>query len=157
MPESVRIWLEVAHHAAFRIGGWAFVRANAGEVSGTAGGARAIDLERVSLAALAAALAGLPQGVSVELHTASPSVLAIAGRIAAAQAGENPPSENLDLWAQAATALRRVRLATRHAEHAPDTPSAFTAAWADLARDRAKDKGAFTAAIPKPNLAKAGV
>ena len=56
MPESVRIWLEVAHHAAFRIGGWAFVRANAGEVSGTAGGARAIDLERVSLAALAAAL-----------------------------------------------------------------------------------------------------
>jgi hypothetical protein len=45
----------------------------------------------------------------------------------------------------------------RRAEPAPGTPTAFAAAWADLARDRAKDKGAFTAAIPKPNLAKAGV
>ncbi len=26
MPSSVRIWLEVAHHASFRIGGWAFLR-----------------------------------------------------------------------------------------------------------------------------------
>jgi len=157
MPASVRIWLEVAHHAGFRAGGWAFVRRNAGEVSGIAGGARAIDLERTSLAALAAALAGLAQGASVELQSASPSVLAIPGRIAAAEAGENPPTENLDLWAQAVSALRRVRLVTRRSEIAPGAPTAFAAAWADFARDRAKDKGAFTAVIPKPNLAKAGV
>jgi hypothetical protein len=157
MPPSVRIWLEVAHHANFRIGGWAVVRLNAGEVSGTAGGARRFDLEQTSLAAIVAALAGLAQGAGVELQTSSPQVLAIPGRITAAEAGENAPMENLELWAQATTALRRVRLVTRHAELAPDGPTAFAAAWADFARDRAKDKGTFTAVIPKPNLAKAGV
>jgi hypothetical protein len=47
----------------------------------------------------------------------------------------------------------------RRAELTPDaeTPTPFAAAWAEFARDRAKDKGAFTAAIPKQNLAKAGV
>ena len=155
MPAQVRIWLEVAHHASFRIGGWAFVRRDAGEVSGTAGGARQVDLERTSLTAIAAALAGVASGASVELETASPSVLAIPGRVAAAEAGENPPAENLDLWAQVSTALRRVRLVMRKA--APGSPATFAAAWADFARDRAKDKGAFTAAIPRPNLAKAGV
>ena len=155
MPAQVRIWLEVAHHASFRIGGWAFVRRNAGEVSGTAGGARQIDLERTSLAAIAAALAGAEPSANVELLSASKSVLAIPDRLTAAEAGENPPEENLDLWAQASTALRRVRLVMRPAESG--APTAFAAAWADFARDRAKDKGAFTAAIPKPNLAKAGV
>ena len=157
MPASVRIWLEVAHHANFRIGGWAFVRLNAGEVSGTAGGARRFDLERTSLAAIAAALADLAQGAGVELQTSSPQVLAIPGRITAAEAGENAPMENLELWAQATTALSRVRLVTRHAEPASGSPTAFAAAWADFALGRAKDKGSFTAVIPKPNLAKSGV
>lgn len=157
MPASVLIWLEVAHHANFRIGGWASLRVDAGEVSGSAGGARRFDLEQTSLAAIAAALAGLAQGAGVELQTASPAVLAIPGRISAAEAGENAPVENLELGAQAATALRRVRLVTRRAEVAPGAPTAFAAAWADFACVRAKDRGAFTAVIPKPNLAKAGV
>jgi ribonuclease HI len=157
MPAPVRIWLEVAHHAAFRIGGWAFVRLEAGGVSGTAGGERRIDAERTGLMALAAALRDLAPGAAVELHTASPQLLAIPRRIATAEAGETPPTENLDLWAQAATALRRPGFVVRRSEPAPGSPAAFAAAWADLARDRAKDKGAFTAAIPKPNLAKAGV
>jgi hypothetical protein len=157
MPLPVRIWLEIAHHAAFRIGGWAFVRLDAGGLSGTAGGERRIDLERTALAALAAALADLPPGARVELASASPQVLAIPRRLAAAEAGEAPPADNLDLWAQAATALRRTDLVVRRADLAPQTPAAFAAAWADLARDRAKDKGPFTAAIPKANLAKAGV
>ena len=156
MTTPVRIWLEVAHHTAFRIGGWAFVRLDAGEVSGSAGGERRIDVERTSLAAIAAALAGVPQGAIVELQTSSPLLLAIPGRIAAAEAGDNPPTENLDLWAQAATALRRLQLVSRSAEPASGTPTAFAAAWADFARDRAKNKGAFTASIPKQNLAKAG-
>jgi hypothetical protein len=153
----VGIWLEAAHHTAFRIGGWAFVRLDAGEVSGAAGGERRIELERTSLAALAAALGSLPQGAIVELRTSSPLLLAIPGRIAAAEAGDDLPTEDLDLWAQAATALRRLRLVSRSAEPAPGTPTAFAAAWADFARDRAKNKGAFTAPIPKQNLAKAGV
>ena len=157
MPAAVRIWLEVAHHANFRIGGWAFVRLKAGEVSGSAGGARRFDLEQTSLAAIAAALADLAQDAGVELQTSSPEVLAIPGRITAAEAGESAPMENLELWARATTALRRARLVTRRAELAPGSPTAFAAAWADFARDRAKDKGAFTAVIPKPNLAKSGV
>ncbi len=157
MADSVRIWLEVAHHAPFQVGGWSFVRLSGGEISGTAGGARRFDLEQTSLAAIAAALAGLAQGAEVEVRTSSPMVLAIPGRITAAEAGENAPTENLELWAQAATALRRVRLVARRPEPAPGGPTAFAAAWAEFARDRAKDKGPFTAVIPKANLAKVAV
>jgi hypothetical protein len=157
MLAPVRIWLHATHHTSFRVGGWALVRVAAGEVSGTAGGEPRIDLERTALTAVAAALADLPPGAAVELETASPEVLAIPRRIAAAEAGENPPTENLDLWAKAATAIGRVRLVVRRVDLAPKTPAAFAAAWADLARDRAKDKGPFTAAIPRANLAKAGL
>lgn len=157
MTAPVRIWLELAHHAAFRVGGWAFVRTTAGEVSGTAGGERRIDLERTGLMAMTAALAGLPDGAPVELHTSSPLLLGIPRRLADAEAGENPPAENLDLWAQIATAIRQLDLIVRRAQPAPGAPTAFAAAWADLARDRAKDKGPFTSTIPKTNLAKAGV
>jgi ribonuclease HI len=156
MHAPVCIWLEVAHHQAFRIGGWAFVRLEAGAVSGTAGGERRIDLARTGLAALVAALRDLKPGASVELHTSSPEVLAIPRRIAGADMGENPPTDNLDLWAQAAATLRRLDVHMRPAELAPRSVSAFAAAWADLAHDRAKDKGAFSSAIPKPNLAKLG-
>jgi hypothetical protein len=157
MPAPVRIWLEVSHHAAFRVGGWAFVRQTAGAVSGTAGGERRVDPERTALAAIAAALSGLAPGEAAELLTASPAVLALPGRVAAAEAGQSPPTEDLALWAQAAAALRRPGLVVGRASPAPQTPTSFAAAWADLACDRAKAKGAFTAAIPKHNLAKAGV
>jgi len=157
MHAPVRIWLEVAHHQAFRVGGWAFVRLKGGEVSGAAGGERRIDPERTALAAIAAALRNLAPGTSVELHTSSSQLLAIPGRISAAEAGEKPPAENLDLWAQVATALRDLGVRMGRAELAPRSGSAFAAAWADLARDRAKDKGAFISAIPKANLAKAGI
>ena len=153
----IRIWLEIAHHAAFRVGGWAFVSEVAGEVSGTVGGDRRIDAERTALAALAAALAQPAAGAGVELYTASPLLLALPARIAAAPAGETPPTENRDLWAQATTAPRRPGLVLRRAEPARRSPTTFATAWADLARDRAKEKGAFSAAIPKPNLAAAGL
>lgn len=157
MDAPVRIWLEVAHHTAFRVGGWAFVRVVAGEVSGTAGGERGIEAERIGLTALGAALRDLAAGASVELHTSSSQVLAVPRRIAAADSGDDPPTDNLDLWAAAATALRRLDVSVHRADRAPRSASAFAAAWADLARDRAKDKGAFTSAIPKPNLAKTGL
>ena len=157
MSAPVRIWVEVAHHTAFRIGGWAFVRSAAGVVSGSAGGAPQVDAERNALAAVLAALAGLPAGAAVELHTASPAVLGIPGRLAAAEAGEDPPTGNLDLWARTATALKAVTLAVRPAQPIPGGTSAFTAAWAEFAQTRAKSRGAFSAPIPKVNLAKAGV
>ncbi|MBV8682411.1 MAG: hypothetical protein JO111_06030 [Caulobacteraceae bacterium] len=157
MSLPVRIWLEIAHHGAFRIGGWAFVRENAGAVSGAAGGARRIDLEGAALRAMATAVASLPPAEAVQLHTSSSAVLAIPGRLSAAEAGTEPPTEHLALWAQVATALRRPGLVVIPASAAPGTPSAFATAWADLAYERAKTKGEFAAPIPKGNLAKAGV
>jgi hypothetical protein len=157
MDGSVCIWLEVAHHSAFRIGGWAYVRLDAGGVSGAAGGERRVDAERTCLAGLAAALRDLAPGASVELLSSSSEVLAVARGVSAAESGENPPTDNLDLWAPIATALRRRDWAVRRAELTPRSATAFAAAWADLARDRAKDKGGFQSAIPKPNLAKAGL
>ena len=131
MTAPIRIWLEAAHHGAFRIGGWAFVRSNAGVVSGSAGGQPRTDAEPNALAGVAAALTGLPEGAAVELHSASPLVLA--------------------------SGVSRVGLMMRPAQPSPGSPSAFAAAWAEFALGRAKDRGAFSAPIPKSNLAKAGV
>jgi hypothetical protein len=156
MCASVRVWLEVSHHQAFRVGGWAFVRFDANVVTGAAGGERQVDAERICLAGLAVALRDLTSGASVELVTSSSEVLAIPRRISAAESGENPPADHLDLWAQVSTAFRRAGVAVRRVEPAPQSASAFAAAWSEFARDRARDKGAFMAAIPKSNLAKAG-
>lgn len=149
------IWLEMSHHAAFRVGGWAYVRRDSdGAVVGYAGGERRIEAERTALVALIAALKDLA-GKSVRIQTASRPIAAIPARIAAAQAGEDPPSENLDLWAQAITALAGGKVEIVAAAPANQT-TGFAAAWAELGRDRGKDKGAFVSAIPKPNLAKSG-
>ncbi len=131
MTAPIRIWLEAAHHGAFRIGGWAFVRSNVGAVSGSAGGQPRIDAAPNALAGIAAALKGLPDGAAVELHSASPLVLA--------------------------SGVTRPGLVMRPAQPAPGSPSAFTTAWAEFALGRAKARGAFSAPIPKSNLAKAGV
>ena len=150
----MRIWLEVSHHQAFRVGGWAFVRDEGGVVTGTAGGDRRLDAERTALMGLLAALNGVKLAATVQ--TASPLVASIPARIIAAKAGDKVPTENLDLWAQATTAL-----STGHVKIVrtpPDEkPVIFCAAWAELGRDKAKDRGPFSSAIPKPNLAKAGV
>lgn len=153
--EAVRIWLETSHHTAFRVGGWALVRADGAEVTGVAGGERRIDADRTALSGLLAALKGLPAGRTGRVQTASPLVAGLPGRIAKAQAGEDAPTENLDLWAQATTALKGVEVV--RVAGGPGTPAAFCAAWAELARDKARDKGPFSSAIPKSNLAKAGV
>lgn len=155
MSDAVRLWLEINHHAAFRLGGWAYVRADGAQVAGAAGGDRGLDAERMALVGLLAALKDLPAGVAVELRTASPAVAGVPGRLAAE--GDEAPSDNLDLWAQAMTALKARRVQITATTLAPRTPSAFAAAWAEQGRERAKGKGAFSAPIPKPNLASAGV
>jgi ribonuclease HI len=155
MADTVRIWIETSHHPAFRCGGWAFVRKDAGGLSGAAGGDRSVTPERAMLAGLAEALKGLPEGAAVEVQTSNAQIAALPGRIAGFGSGEEPPVENLDLWAQLATALKTVHI--QLAANRPGTPIAFAAAWAELARDKAKATGAFRSTIPKPNLLKAGV
>lgn len=150
MTTSTHIWVETSHHPAFRCAGWAFVRQDGAELSGAAGGERHVTPERAVLAGLAEALKGLAAGAAVEVRTGNRQIAALPGRIAGFAAGEDPPAEDLDLWAQLSTALKTVRIVA-----AP--PNAFAAAWAELARDKAKATGGFRSPIPKPNLAKAGV
>lgn len=150
----IRIWVAADHHAAFLCGGWAYVRETGGALSGGAGGERRTTAARTELAGLAAALAELPAGAAVIVHTPSPRLAGAAALIAGTAAGDEAPGEDLDLWARiiAAAKGRKVRLA--RTPTAARTPMAFCAAWAELARDKAKMKGDFTSPIPKPNLTK---
>jgi hypothetical protein len=151
MP-TVRLWIETIHHVAFRLGGWAYVRDIEGAVSGYAGGERNLTAARLDLGALAAALDGLPAGAAVSIRTANPALLAI-GRALAAPPAE-PPTEDLDLWAQLLRASNGKALSVVAAPAGSKTPQAFLAAWAEVGRDKAKVAGRFSAAIPKSNLAK---
>ena len=150
MADTICIWVETSHHTAFRCAGWAFVRRDADGLTGAAGGERHVTPDRALLSGLAQALKGLPAGAAVEVRTGNRQIAALPHRIASFTTGEDPPTEDLDLWAQLSTALGAVRIL-------PAPTNAFAAAWAELARDKAKATGAFRSAIPKPNLAKAGV
>ncbi|MDB5465472.1 MAG: hypothetical protein JWQ46_234 [Phenylobacterium sp.] len=153
----VRIWIEASHHTAFGCGGWAFVRAEGAALSGVAGGERHTRAERMGLAGLAAALQGLPKSATLEIHTSDAVAAGVARRIAGIAAGEDPPTEDLDLWAQITAALKDRQARVLKVAVEPRTPGSFAAAWAELARDKAKATGPFASAIPKPNLAKAWV
>jgi hypothetical protein len=155
MADIFRIWIEINHHAAFRSGGWAYVVAEGSALTGAAGGERAGSAERIALAGLVEALKGVPAGARIEVLSASPSVIAAYRRLTALVA-EEPPGEDLELWAQLSTALKGRPVRFAPAASAPRTPTAFAAAWAELARDKAKTSP-FRAAIPKTNLSKAGV
>ena len=151
MSDAIRVWLEVSHHAAFKVGGWAFVRAD-GEVVGAAGGERRTTAERIALAGLIAALKAPAGGRPVVVQTASPVVAAIPRRILDARAGKDAPTEDLDLWAQATTALSAPGV--RIVAVAAGGPTAFATSWAEVAREKAKNLGPFTSPIPKTNLAR---
>jgi hypothetical protein len=149
MSDPVRIWLAATHHAAFLNGGWAFVRAAAGEVAGAAGGDRRTTRARMALAGLVDALKDLPAG-EVVLHVAPEDAALLAPLFGA----EPPPDADPAAYAPlvAALASRKARL-VRLADPA-GTPLTFAGAWADFASEKAKSTGAFRSAIPKPNLAK---
>jgi ribonuclease HI len=150
---QVRIWIAASHHPSFLCGGWAYVRQAGGAPSGWAGGERQTTAERTELAGLAAALAELPAGAAVEVATPS-ARLAGAARWLAGAAGADAPQADLDLWARIVAAAKGRSVRIVRAQAAAKTPGAFCAAWAELARDKAKMTGAFSAAIPRPNLAK---
>jgi hypothetical protein len=155
MADSFRIWIEINHHAGFRSGGWAYVVAEGSALTGAAGGDRSGSAERIAVAGLVEALKGVPAGARVEVLSASPAVIAAHRRLAAPGA-DGPPTEDLELWAQLSAALKGRPARFALTASTARTPTAFAAAWAELARDKAKTSP-FRAAIPKTNLAKAGV
>lgn len=124
--------------------------------AGAAGGERYTTASRIALAGLAAALRGLPAGGEpVEVRTDSAELAGFAPLIASlGKAADNPPEDDLDLWAQITGLAAGRRIGLVRAARDAATPIGFAAAWAELARDKAKAAGPFSAAIPKANLAK---
>jgi ribonuclease HI len=158
MSQPIRLFIETTHHGAFRYGGWGVAREVGGAVSGVAGGERNTTAARIDLMALIAALDGLPPG-DASIQSASAGVIAAARLLAAppAPGSEAAPAEDLDLWARALKAAAGRTLSVLPARGGPDTPAAFLNAWAEVGRDKAKGQGRFSAAIPRPNLAKLGL
>ena len=144
----MKLWIAAAHDAAHRNGGWAFVREGR---LGWAGGVRRTTRARMALAGLAAGLRDLASDTAVAVIAVRADAMVLHGLL---KPPVDPPSEDLDLRAELTRALggRSWTLALGDPDAA--TPMTFTAAWADLAAEKAKTGGAFAAAIPKSNLAK---
>ncbi len=108
-----------------------------------------LDLSRASSAQAPANLEGPPAAFEVRTMVtgAPPSTFE-----ACAQAGRDPPDANLDLWAQASKVLGGAPVTIVRTSNAAGGPSRFAGAWAELARDKSKSKGAFASPIPKVNL-----
>ena len=132
-----------------------------GQVSGGAGGERNTTPARMEVSGLASALealaaSGSASGVDVLIHTPSVDLARFAGLLQRLpeQPGADAPAEDLDVWARIVAAAKGRRLKLTLVLPKPDTPAAFAAAWANLAMDKSKSTGAFTSAIPRPNLTK---
>jgi hypothetical protein len=156
MSDNIRIWVEISHSTAFRAGGWAFVRAEGSALSGAAGGERTVSPDAIALAGVLEALKDLPAKAAVQVLSASGQVAGLGRKVAELEAGGDPPSDDLALWAQLSAALKARPIRFAATANQPRTPAAFAAAWAELAQDKAKTRP-FRAAIPRVNLAKAGV
>lgn len=152
---TVNIWTAAAYHAAFRCGGWAYVREGAPELAGAAGGDRNTTLEQTAFAGLAAALKTLPKAQTpVQVHTPHPELVGLSTCL---KAGAAPDDLSAEVQASWRTILHLATLRPIQIVYGPPlakTPIAFVFAWAELARDKAKASGHFISPIPKPNLAK---
>lgn len=157
---TLRLWIEIDHQAPYRTGGWAWLLQDGAAVTGAAGGARDVDIAAFGLYALEAALADLPEGAAVALHLSDAGLIdgvrTMSTRRAAgwvnASGDRDPQAKTWEIIAKALTGRALSLVRTQPAD--PRTPAGFAAAWAELARDKAKTKGTFKNAIPRPNLAK---
>jgi len=152
---TVNIWTAAAYHAAFRCGGWAYVREGAPELAGAAGGDRNTTLEQMAFAGLAAALKTLPKATTpVEVHTPHTELVGLSNYLKTRTTPKDLSAEVEAVWL---TILHLAAVRSIQILYDPPlvkTPIAFALAWADLARDKAKAGGHFISPIPKPNLAK---
>ena len=148
---AVRLWIAASHDAAHRNGGWAFVRAGADTLA-WAGGDRRTTRSRMALTGFLAALKDLPAEAALAVAAPRADALVLHSLL-------KPPSdaatEDLDLRGVLSAGLAGRTWTLAIGDPKGETPTAFAAAWADLSADKAKASGAFTAAIPKTNLAKA--
>jgi hypothetical protein len=152
---TVNIWTAAVYHAAFRCGGWAYVREGAPELAGAAGGDRNTTLEQMAFAALAASLKTLPKAATpVEIHTPHTELVGLSAHLKSRTTPQDLTAAVHGAWLTIlhVAATRPIQIV--YDAPVAKTPIAFVLAWADLARDKAKASGHFLNPIPKPNLAK---
>ena len=147
----MRIWIAASHDAVHRNGGWAFVRTGI-EVVGMAGGERRTTRARTALTGFAAALKGAAAGEALAVVASRADALVLHTLL---KAPKEPPAADLDLRASLAKALEGRTWTLAIGDPDAPTPFNFAVAWADMASEKAKMSGTFSAAIPKSNLAKA--
>lgn len=160
----LRIWTDGVCTDSRGFGGWAYVRLWNDEARGVAGGERQATTPRMELTAVLRALtdlADIPAATPITLHSDSTVLMGGAGQLAAWRAGgwndaKGEPVAERDLWEQiaAVTLARPVTFVRVSATPSDRRPEGFVAAWSDFAREKCKAAGAFTWAIPKPNMAK---
>jgi hypothetical protein len=152
---SVNVWTAAAYNAAFRCGGWAYVREGAPELAGAAGGDRNTTLEQMAFAGLAAALKTLPKAEApVDVHTPHTELVGLSSHLKTRTMPKDLSAEVLGAWQTIVLLAASRPIQIVYGPPLVKTPIAFVLAWADLARDKAKASGHFISAIPKPNLAK---
>ena len=147
----MRIWIAASHDAVHRNGGWAFVRMGT-EAVGMAGGERRTTRARATLTGFVAALKGTAAGETLAVVASRPDALVLHTLL---KSPEEPPTEDLDLRASLAKALDGRTWTLAIGDPDAPTPFNFAVAWADMASEKAKMSGTFSAAIPKSNLSKA--
>ena len=146
----MRIWIAASHDAVHRNGGWAFVRTG-NEVMGMAGGERRTTRARTALTGFAAALKGTAAGEALAVVASRPDALVLHTLL---KSPKDPPTEDLDLRAGLAKVLDGRAWTLAIGDPDAPTPFSFAVAWAEMAGEKAKMGGAFSAAIPRTNLAK---
>nr|QQZ50242.1 hypothetical protein JKL49_00370 [Phenylobacterium glaciei] len=106
-------------------------------------------------------LTDVPVPTPITLHSDSTVLMGGAGQLAAWRTSswidaKGEPVAERDLWEQiaAVTLVRPVTFVRVSATPSDKRPEGFVAAWSDFARDKCKAAGAFTWAIPRPNMAK---
>lgn len=117
-----------------------------------AGGDRRTTRARTALVAFAAALKDVPAGEALTVVAPRTDALILHGLL---KPPKDPPTEDLDLRADLAKTLSGRTWTLALGDPEAPTPFKFVVAWANMAGEKAKMGGAFSAAIPKANLAKA--
>ncbi|CAN5748301.1 hypothetical protein BH11PSE1_BH11PSE1_06540 [soil metagenome] len=160
----LRIWTDGVCTDSRGFGGWAYVRLGAGEARGVAGGERQATTPRMELTAVLRALtdvADIPVATPITLHSDSAVLMGGAAQLSVWRTSgwidaKGDAVAERDLWEQiaAVTLVRPVTFVRVSATPSDKQPEGFVAAWSDFARDKYKAAGAFTWAIPRPNMAK---
>jgi ribonuclease HI len=159
--DTLTIWTggTCAGPPGYGYGGWAWLAVQGAAARGAAGGERHTTAGAMALRAMIEALKAVAAEAAtpLQLDPGDPVLARTAADLAGRQAAgwrnsEGDPMENPELWIQIAAAARARTGPVRFVVAARSDAWTFVDAWTAFARDKCRDKGPFTSAIPRPNL-----